>query len=311
MTTTPFVGELAGLGTALAWSLSAIAWTSAGRRVGAVPVAAVRLLLATAALAAFHALQCGTPWPTGYRADAQGLLMASGAIGAGLGDMCFFFALKLIGARLGMLVATISPGFAALFALVTPLGDRVNAAGAAGMALTMIGVAWAVLAEQGPHAAELERRTLWRGVGYAAAASVFFAIGFTLSRLGMHVDPAHPVPPLAASLFRVAAGAVFIWACLPFLGGWGGALRTMRNGRVMRTILWGTAVGPILGIWLSMVSLDGVETGVATALISAGPALFMLPLAYLAHRERPSRHGLFGTLIACAGVAVLLLRNRF
>ena len=32
------VGELAALGTALCWTLAALAWTAAGRRVGSLPI---------------------------------------------------------------------------------------------------------------------------------------------------------------------------------------------------------------------------------------------------------------------------------
>lgn len=288
-----------------------MAWASAGRRVGALPVAAARLLIAAVAFFAFHVARYGTIWPSGLRADAQWLLIVSGVVGTGLGDMCFFFALKLIGARLGMLISTIAPAVAAVTALFTPLGERIDVAGVAGMALTMAGVGWAVLSEQGPRAAELDRRVLWRGVIYAVIGNMLFGISFTLSRLGMLADPSHPVSPLAASLIRVAAGGVLTWLCLPFLGVWRASLETLQNRKIMPVLLWGTAVGPILGIWLSMVCLERVETGVASTLVSAGPALFMMPLAYILHRERPSRRGILGTLIACAGVAVLMMRNRF
>lgn len=288
-----------------------MAWASAGRRVGALPVAATRLLIAAVAFFAFHVVQYGAIWPSGVRPDAQWLLIFSGVVGTGLGDMCFFFALKLIGARLGMLISTIAPAVAAVTALFTPLGERMNVVGVAGMALTMAGVVWAVLSEQGPRATELDRRVLWRGVIYAVIGTMLFGFSFTLSRLGMLADPAHPVPPLAASLVRVVAGGVLTWLCLPFLGVWRAALETLRNRKIMPILLWGTAVGPVLGIWLSMVCLERVETGVASTLVSAGPALFMLPLAYILHRERPSRHGILGTLIACGGVAVLMMRNRF
>lgn len=311
MTTTPFVAELAGLGTALAWSLSAMAWTYASRQSGAMPVAAVRLFLAGLVLPVLFALQSGSFWPCGFSARSQWLLIASGIMGAGLGDMIFFQALKLIGARLGMLVLTLSPALAALLALYAPLNERLNAAGLAGMALTIVGVGWAVLSEKGPRASELDRRVLWSGALRAGVASALFAGSFVLSRLAMHGEPGQPTSPLGASVIRVVAAAVFSLACLPVCGAWRPTLRLVGDSRLMRTMVWGTAVGPVLGIWLSMVSLAGVEAGIATALISAGPALFMLPLDYLAGRERPSFHGILGTFVACAGVAVLLLRDRF
>ena len=38
-------GELAAMGTAVLWTLSAVAWTSAGRDVGSLPVSFLRLIV--------------------------------------------------------------------------------------------------------------------------------------------------------------------------------------------------------------------------------------------------------------------------
>jgi 5-methyltetrahydrofolate--homocysteine methyltransferase len=46
------IGELAALATAVLWTLSSLAWTSAGRYVGALQVSFVRLLITSALLAA-------------------------------------------------------------------------------------------------------------------------------------------------------------------------------------------------------------------------------------------------------------------
>ncbi len=40
-------GELAAVATALLWTLSTLAWTSAGRRIGVVSVRVIRLVIAT------------------------------------------------------------------------------------------------------------------------------------------------------------------------------------------------------------------------------------------------------------------------
>ena len=55
------IGELAALATAVLWTLSAVAWTSAGKHVGALAVSFLRLLLAVGMLTLYGYLHRGLP----------------------------------------------------------------------------------------------------------------------------------------------------------------------------------------------------------------------------------------------------------
>ncbi len=305
----PYPGELAGLATAFLWSLSAIAWSHAGRRIGAVAVATIRITLAAIVLSLLHAALQGGFWPRGIPPASMALLAVSGVVGACFGDILFFHALKELGPRLGMMVNCVCPALTALVAWGPPLREALNGYALAGMALTLGGVAWVVAEE--PHA------TAWplppggrrRGVLFALAGIVCFAFGYVLSRLGMGGHVAGGLTPFSAALVRVAAGAAGCWILLPFLGRTRATVRSLRDRRAMFTLSWGTIVGPVAGIWLSLVALDLAEAGVATALISTGP-IFMIPLSYVSHRERPTTRGILGALIAVGGVFLLVLRHR-
>ena len=59
----PYAGELAALGTACCWTVTALAFEAAGRRVGSLPVNLLRLALGLLFLTAFGALVHGRPLP--------------------------------------------------------------------------------------------------------------------------------------------------------------------------------------------------------------------------------------------------------
>jgi len=40
-----YVGELAALATAVLWTLSTLVWTAAGKRIGALPVCFIRMMM--------------------------------------------------------------------------------------------------------------------------------------------------------------------------------------------------------------------------------------------------------------------------
>ena len=98
-----YLGEIAALLTALCWTVTAMAFESAGKRVGALSLNLIRLLIGLLFLTAFnffynHAL---IPKATGYQ---WFWLVASGLVGFVLGDLFLFRAFILIGARISMLI---------------------------------------------------------------------------------------------------------------------------------------------------------------------------------------------------------------
>ncbi len=84
------LGELAAAGTAVLWTLSAVAWTSAGPRIGALAVSFLRLPITCVFLAAYCGLVRGLWLPTDATAGTWWVLGASGFVGFFLSDICLF-----------------------------------------------------------------------------------------------------------------------------------------------------------------------------------------------------------------------------
>ena len=58
------IGELAGLGTAVCWVFTSIAFAEAGRRIGSSRVNMIRLILASLMLMGMHWITFGQPIPS-------------------------------------------------------------------------------------------------------------------------------------------------------------------------------------------------------------------------------------------------------
>ncbi len=69
----------------------------------------------------------------------------------------------------------------------------------------------------------------------------------------------------------------------------------------------GAVVGPFLGIWLSLVAVQNTRLGIASTLMALPPVL-LIPLEFAAFRQRVSRRGIAGTVVALGGVALLFWR---
>jgi drug/metabolite transporter (DMT)-like permease len=307
--------NLAALAAGLLWAGSAIAWGFAGRRIGSVAVTAIRSALAVAILLPVYWLLMGHPMPTHLAGQPFWLLMVSGALGVGLADICGFRGLLLLGPRVATLMSSlITPILTAVVAFAA-VGEKLTVWALAGIVLTVAGVAWVVSDPHGQKAWPVHQRHFKQGVMLCLASAFFMSFSNVLTRMAFdgqlrtryfsHAQP--DADPFSASFLRVLAGGAVIWLALPLLGRVRAAVTGFANKKAMLIITAGTIVGPVVGIWMSMVAFSGTKSGIAAALINTSP-IFMIPIAYFAYGEKPTFRSLAGTAAAMAGVFMLLLK---
>lgn len=291
----PYLGESAALLTSLCWSLNSVCFTIAGRRVGSASVNLARLLMAWGLLVLLHLVLYGTPFPWQAGGARLGWLGVSGLIGFALGDAVLFEAFVLIGARLAMLLMTLSPLFSALLAWLF-LGQSLSLPKVAAMALTLGGIAWVIWGggERGAHPHLL--RGVLLGVGGALGQSV----GLVFSKFGLAGD----FPPVSANLIRVSAGLAALLLAFGASGRLRASLAGLQDGRSAAFIGLGAVTGPVLGVVLSLVAIARAPMGVAATLMSLSPVI-LLPVSRFGFGEKVGGHAILGTLLALAGAAAL------
>ena len=142
---TPYLGELAALGTATLWAFSSIAFTlrrpsrGVGDREPHSPGAGRAFHRRGALAAARPAVSRGTPGCSAFCGSAL-----SGLIGLVIGDSMLFQCYVLIGARIGVLLMSLSPIFGTLLAWMF-LHETLTLPEIGAMALALAGVIWVVL----------------------------------------------------------------------------------------------------------------------------------------------------------------------
>ena len=291
----PYLGESAALLTALCWSLNSVCFTVAGRRVGSAAVNLGRLLMAWAAMLLVHLVVYGTLFPLQAGGARLAWLGMSGLIGFALGDAVLFEAFVLIGARLSMLLMTLSPIFSALLAWLF-LGQSLSPPKLLAMVITLGGIGWVVWGsgdhENHPH--------LWRGILLGIGGALGQSVGLVFSKFGLAGD----FPPISANLIRVTAGVVALVLYFAATGRLRGSLGSLRDGRATAFIGLGAITGPVLGVVLSLIAISKASMGVAATLMSLSPVI-LLPVSHFVFKEKVGGHAILGTLLALAGAAAL------
>jgi drug/metabolite transporter (DMT)-like permease len=293
-------GEVAALTTAALWSVSSVLFTLAGRHVPAFAVNLVRTAAGGFLLAATLWLTTGVIWPAGATRAPVTDLALSGLVGLAVGDTLLFQSYAWIGPRLASLMMALAPPLSALGAFAF-LGERLGGMAVLGMALTLGGIVW-VIGERIPASGFHPRhRALGLLCGFGGALCQ--AGGAILAKRGMQA-----LDPLPATLVRMMSALVALALFAMLSRRLPHAFPGIRKARFLGLILAASVIGPYLGVWLSLVSIKLTETGVALTLMAMTP-IFVIPLSARVFGERPTLRAIAGTVLAVAGVVVLLRRG--
>jgi len=294
----PYAGEIAAIATATCWAFTAIAFESAGKRVGSLAVNQIRLVIAFLLLSAMCWITRGTPLPTDATAHNWIWLGASGIVGFTLGDLCLFRALVEIGSRVSTLLMALVPPLTALIGWLA-LGESLGPLDLAGMALTLAGVVVVILERKEDEAGR--RKLPVRGLLLGLGGALGQAVGLVMSKHGMQ-----GFSPFASTQIRVIAGIAGFTLIFAVIGWWPRVLSAIRDSRAMTRTALGAVFGPFLGVSLSLVAVSYTKAGVAATLMALSPVIILAP-ACLVMKERVSLRAIGGAVVAVAGTALLFL----
>jgi drug/metabolite transporter (DMT)-like permease len=297
-------GEFAALLTAVFWTITALAFESASKKVGSLAVNIIRLSIAFLFLSIYTLVSRGFFFPTDASLHNWGLLALSGLVGFVIGDLCLFQAFVVIGARTSMLIMSLSPPIAAFTGWII-LGEKFSLQNTAGMALTLTGIALVVLNRTpktgvpGKNGMHLNYPITGLLLAFGGAAGQ--GVGLVLSKLGMQEYDA-----FASSQIRVLAGVAGFALVFSILGRWKTVLAAMHHLPAMKRLTLGALFGPFLGVSFSLLAIQHTNTGVASTIMSIVPVLIIAP-SVIINKEKLTVREVLGAVIAVAGVSLFFI----
>jgi drug/metabolite transporter (DMT)-like permease len=295
-----FIGELAALATSFFFAMTSLVFTTTGRMVGSQVTNRIRLLFALLYLIILNAILFRQPLPFSAESSRWLWLSLSGVIGLSLGDAFYFQSLVAVGPRLGSLLLSLAPIFGSIIAWVF-FGEILTFLQITGIVLALAGITWVVMSHEEPP--NIPHGHTRRGVFFGVLAGLGQAAGLVFSKQGMFGD----FSPFQANAIRMLAAVIFIWLWT-FLEGKAGAtmIALREKPQAIHLIALGALLGPLLGVSSSLLAVQHAEIGVASTLMALPPVI-ILPVSYLALKEKIGWQAILGTLLAIAGVAVLFL----
>ncbi|HIR32730.1 MAG TPA: DMT family transporter [Candidatus Coprenecus merdigallinarum] len=137
-------GEIISLIVAVSWTLTALSFEYASKKVGSLSLNIIRLIMAMVMLGIFLLAVTGSPFPVNAGGAAWLWLALSGLVGYVFGDFCLFNSYVVIGSRLGQLFMTLAPPTAAIAGYFF-LGQKMSLTAIAGMLVCVAGIGISIL----------------------------------------------------------------------------------------------------------------------------------------------------------------------
>ena len=176
-------GEFAALAVAIFWTITALAFESASRKVGSLTVNILRLSLAFFFIGFYTLISRGHFVPVDASMHNWLWLGLSGLVGLVLGDYFLFRAYPMIGSRFAMLIMTLAPPMAAIFGYFI-LSESLNLMQMAGMIIVIFGISLAIF-NRPVKGERLSIKISPAGLLFAFLGALGQGLGIVLSKYGM------------------------------------------------------------------------------------------------------------------------------
>ncbi len=304
---TSHLGEFAALLTTLFWTITALAFETASKRIGSMHVNLLRLALATIFLSVFSYFYRGLFLPLDADIHTWTWLAVSGIVGFVIGDYCLFKAYIITGARVAMLMMTLAPVFAALTAWII-LGEVMTPLNLIAMTVTLFGIAMVIFTRTRKHSIGMVpgRKSIsmsypLRGIILGIIAAAGQGVGIVLSKYGMR-----DYDPFAASHIRVITGFIGFAVLFFLLGRWKELPASFRDVKAMKWLAVGSIFGPFLGVSFSLMAVQHTSAGIAQTIMSLTPVLIIPPAVFI-NREKVTVREIIGAVIAVFGVVMFFI----
>jgi DME family drug/metabolite transporter len=295
------IGELAALGAAISWTISAMLYGKALQQTKPISANIVRLSCTSAVLLIILAVAAGFGALPTLRLDIAALAAISGIIGLGLGDTLYMVSLKLIGVARAVPITCTYPLFNLLWAVFF-IGEKVTLPLVLGVVIIFLGI-WLLSHEKENSDRQGQNKFLFKGVAAALATAVLWSVSIAMMGIAVKETPSLN-DALIINTIRTATIAALLLALSPIIDRQRNFLKMKR--RTVATLIFGGLVALGLGWFFLAYSFIGIPESQAVPISSTTP-LFSTLVAVVLLREKVTARNVLGSVIVVIGIFLVFL----
>lgn len=289
------LGQLAALGAAMAWTITSLFDEHFTKGVWAPSVNFLRLSLGLVFVSLLSLMVSGQVLVVPAETEGAIWLILSGLIAFAVGDNFLILAFQMIGARITMLIFSISPIMTAVAGYLI-FGETLSPFNFLGMILTLSGLVLVITAKSDTG----QKQYSPIGVQAALLASVGQSAGVIFSKLGLET-----FTPIAGTQIRLFSAVMGLILYFTVRKQWAKVRKVRTHPHAWKAVLGDAFFATLIGVSLSMYALQHVKAAIASTLMSIMPVLIIPISIWL--KEQIRWKEIAGAVLSVLGIAILFL----
>ncbi len=290
-----YFGELIALSVAVCWTVSAVFFELAGRKVGSISVNIIRLGVSFILLGITLLITKQSFIPMDATGEQWFWLGLSGIIGLFLGDMLLFSSYVLIGSRTSALVMSLVPAITTIISWFF-LKETLALKSIIAILVSMSGIMIAVADRR------MKLNVPIKGILLALGGATGQSLGLILSKKGIGSD----YDPIAATQIRILFALIAFIILMTYTKRWHRLKQAISNRKAFTQVSIGSFVGLYLGVSLSLLAIQYTKTGIASTFMALVPIFIILPSAIIFKEKIKTSH-VIGAIVSVIGVALFFI----
>jgi len=288
-----WIGILAALASAASWAFGTVVFDRLGKEI---PYAGITFLKGAFSIVLMGALAVWGGGLVDVSLRDFAYLALSGIIGIAIGDTLFFRSLQDLGAKTQVLYFMLGQVVTMLLSFLL-LGDILSLQEYVGALILLIGIVIVTWGKQEDHP---NKR---RGIILGFLSILCFSVSTIMVKVAIG-----GIDVVSATFYRMVFGTLsvmFVGVTSRKIGGW---VAPLRKGSTLALFILNVVVITLGGFLLSMLAIKCISVSLASVLSATEP-VFVLLLAFLINRERPTRRELVGAAISIVGLLIIILND--
>lgn len=297
------IGELAALGAAICWTVSAVLYKEALLKAKPISANIVRLSCTSVILLASLIVVGKLGVLTSMPVYAVVLACVSGIIGLGVGDTLYLMSLNLVGVARAVPITCTYPLFNLLWAIFL-VKEPVTLSVVLGAIVIVLGI-WLLSLEEKTNAGRLEKKVLVKGVVFALATAVVWSVSIAMIDMAVTLPETGTLDhALAINTIRVTTIALLLLALSPIVDRRFGFVKVQK--RTLTALIAGGVVALGLGWFFLTYSFINIPQAQAVPISSTTP-LFSTLSGMVLLRERVTARNALGSIIIVVGIFLIFM----
>ena len=295
------IGELAALGSAVSWTVSAMLYGKALQLEKPISANIVRLACTSPFLLILLGIAAWSGGLGNLSLNVTVLAGVSGIIGLGLGDTLYMVSLKLMGVSRAVPITCTYPLFNILWAVLL-IGEKLTLFRVLGALIIFSGI-WLLSYGKGNSHGEGQSRFLFRGLLAALVTAILWSISIALMGIAVNETP-RLNDALVINIIRTVTVGALLLGMSPMIDRQRDFLK-MKKGTVA-TLMVGGLVALGLGWFFLAYSFRGIPETQAVPISSTTPLFSTLAAVVLLHENITLKNAL-GSAIVVAGIFMIFI----